>query len=266
MQLSLVGKVALITGGSKGIGKSIAKALARSGARVAICARGIRDLEQTSAEIASETETECFAVQADLGSLEGCRTFVSTVVDRYDRADVLVCCANVLSDRGGTFSTITDEEWVSHMNLKFFSAVRCAREVLPHMQQRKWGRIVIISGMATRLVRMRAMDNGPICGALANFGKQLAAQVVRDGIRVNTIHPDFTKTDLLMSFLGREAAARKVPLQEVVDEMAQKMPIGRLIEPEEIAHLAAFLCTELADAITGQSIAVDGGAAMSVHY
>ena len=108
MELSLSGKVALITGGSKGIGKSIAKTLARSGARVAICARGIRDLEQTSAEIASETGTECFAVQADLGSLEGCRTFVNRVVDRYGRADVLVCCANVLSDRGGTFST---NEW-----------------------------------------------------------------------------------------------------------------------------------------------------------
>ena len=114
------------------------------------------------------------------------------------------------------------------MNLKFFSAVRCAREVLPYMQRKKWGRVVIISGMATRLVRMRAMDNGPICSALANFGKQLSAQVVRDGIRVNTIHPDFTRTELLISFLKREATARNVPLEDVVAEMAQKMPIGRL--------------------------------------
>lgn len=266
MDLDLAGKVALVTGGSKGIGKSIAKRLARSGANVAICARGKSDLEDTSREIASETGRECLGVQADLGSLDDCQRFVTAAVDRFGGADILACCANVLSEKGGTFSTIADDEWVSHMNLKFFSAVRCAREVLPYMQRKKWGRVVIISGMATRLVRMRAMDNGPICSALANFGKQLSAQVVRDGIRVNTIHPDFTRTELLISFLKREATARNVPLEDVVAEMAQKMPIGRLIEPDEIAHLVAFLCTDLADPITGQSIAVDGGAAMSVHY
>ena len=266
MDLDLSGKVALVTGGSKGIGRSIAKRLAKSGANVAICARGKSDLEKASREIASETKRECLAVQADLSSLDDCRRFVIACVNRFGRADILACCANVLSEKGGTFSTIADEEWVSHMNLKFFSAVRCAREVLPYMQKQKWGRVIIISGMATRLVRMRAMDNGPICGALANFGKQLAAQVVRDGIRVNTIHPDFTRTELLMAFLTREATARNIPLDDVVAEMAQKMPIGRLIEADEIAHLVAFLCTDLADPITGQSIAVDGGAAMSVHY
>lgn len=266
MDFDLSGKVALVTGGSKGIGKSIAKRLARLGADVAICARGEHDLDKTSREIASETQRKCLAVQADLSSLADCQRFVKTTVERFGRADILACCANVLSEKGGTFATIADEEWISHMTLKFFSAVRCAREVLPYMQRQKWGRVVIISGMATRLVRMRAMDNGPICSALANFGKQLAAQVVRDGIRVNTIHPDFTRTELLMSFLTREATARNVPLDDVVAEMTQKMPIGRLIEPDEIAHFVAFLCTDLADPITGQSIAVDGGAAMSVHY
>ena len=149
------------------------------------------------------------------------------------------------------------------MNLKFFSAVRCAREVLPYMQRKKWGRVVIISGMATRLVRMRAMDNGPICSALANFGKQLSAQVVRDGIRVQHNSPGLHANRATHLFLKREATARNVSLEDVVAEMAQKMPIGRLIEPDEIAHLVAFLCTDLADPITGQSIAVDGGAAMS---
>lgn len=266
MNFNLSDRVALVTGGSKGIGKSIAMTLAKSGAKVAICARGQENLNHTAKEISSQTGRECISVQADLGALEGCKRFVSTAAEHFGRIDILVCSANFLSEKGGTFTSISDEEWVSHMNLKFFSAVRCAREVVPHMQKRKWGRIIIISGMATRLVRMRAMDNGPICGALANFGKQLAAQVVREGIRVNTIHPDFTRTELLMSFLQREADARKVSLDEVVKEAASKMPIGRLIEPEEIAHFAGFLCSDWADAITGQSVAVDGGAAMSVHY
>jgi len=110
------------------------------------------------------------------------------------------------------------------------------------------------------------MDNGPTCAAMTNFGKQLAAQVVGQGIRVNTILPDFTRTDLLMAFFQREATARGTSLDAVVKDLSSKMPIGRLIEPEEIAHLATFLCSDLADAITGQTIAVDGGAAMSVHY
>ena len=95
--------------------------------------------------------------------------------------------------------------------------------------------------MATRLVRPTGIDNGPICAALANFGKQLAGQVVRYGIRVNTIHPDFTNTQLLMAFFTREASSRGISLEEIKDEKAKGMPIERLIEPEEIAGLAAFL-------------------------
>ena len=152
------------------------------------------------------------------------------------------------------------------MNLKFFSATRCARDVLPHMQKNKWGRIIIVSGMATRLVRMVRMDNGPICAALTNFGKQLAAQVIRDGIRVNVIHPDMTRTHRLMTLLEYHAKARNMTIAEVEREKQANFPLGRFIEPEEIAYLVSFLCSDLADAITGQSIAVDGGAAMSVHY
>ena len=266
MDLKLAGKAALVAGGSKGIGKSIAMALAKEGVDTAICARSEADLKRASDEISSASGRACHPIAGDLSTAEGCGRFVQRAVECLGRADILVCSANYLSDKGGTFTSISDEGWVSHMQLKFFSAVRCAREVVPHMQRRRWGRVLIISGMATRLVRLRAMDNGPICAALTNFGKQLAAQVAGDGIRVNTIHPDFTRTELLMAFFNREAQARGVPVEDVVKEMSAKMPIGRLIEPEEIAAFAAYLCSPFADAITGQSIAVDGGAAMSVHY
>jgi 3-oxoacyl-[acyl-carrier protein] reductase len=266
MDLNIRGRVALVAGASKGIGKSIALALGAEGADTAICARTETQLRSASQEIANATGRVCLPVPADLSTEDGCRHFVAKAVERFGRADILVCCANHLSETGGTFKTISDETWQSHMELKFFSAVRCAREVVPHMKRANWGRIVIVSGMATRLVRMHAMDNGPICAALTNFGKQLAAQVVADGIRVNTIHPDFTRTELLMAVFQREADARGVPLAEVAEELSRKMPIGRLIEPREIASLVAYLCSDLCGAITGQSIAVDGGAAMSVHY
>ena len=139
MDLDLSGKVALVTGGSKGIGKSIAKRLARSGANVAICARGKSDLEKTSREIASETEAGVPCRPS--GSRIARR--LSTVRNRGGRPLRPGRHPCLLRQRavgkGGTFSTIADDEWVSHMNLKFFSAVRCAREVLPYMQTKKMG-------------------------------------------------------------------------------------------------------------------------------
>ncbi len=266
MKLNLEGRAALVTGGSKGIGKSIAMALAGAGVDTALCARGKEGLERARDEIASATGRKCVAVQGDLSANEDCKRVVKAAAERLGRLDILICSANALADKGGTFETIPDEQWVAHMDLKFLSAVRCAREAVPHMASRKWGRIILVSGMSVRLVRARAMDNGPTCAAMTNFGKQLAAQVVGQGIRVNTILPDFTRTELLMAFFQREATARGTSLDAVVKDLASKMPIGRLIEPEEIAHLATFLCSDLADAITGQTIAVDGGAAMSVHY
>lgn len=241
MNLNMTGKVALITGGSKGIGKSIAMALAAEGVDTAICARNSTDLAIASEEISAASKRICLPVSSDLSTVEGCRHFVDAAVERFGRADMLVCAANHLSDRGGTFESTPDEDWLSHMELKFFSAVRCAREVMPHMKRRKWGRIVLISGMATRLVRMRAIDNGPICAAMTNFGKQLAAQVAGDGVLVNTIHPDFTRTELLTGYMKKEAQARGVPLQVVVDELVAKTLTGRLIEPEEIANFVTFL-------------------------
>jgi 3-oxoacyl-[acyl-carrier protein] reductase len=265
MNLDLAGKTALITGGSKGIGRSIALALAREGVDVAINARGKDDLERTRSEVAA-TGRKCIAIPGDMTLNEECKRVVRTAAERLGRLDILVCSANYLPDEGGTFATIPDEQWVKHMDLKFLSAVRCSREAVPHMASRKWGSVIMVSGMSTRLARIRAMDNGPTCAAMTNFGKQLATQVVGQGIRVNTILPDFTRTELLMAFFQREATARGVSLEEVVKDLGAKMPIGRLIEPEEIAHLAVFLCSNLADAITGQSIAVDGGAATSIHY
>lgn len=266
MDLHLTGRVALVTGGSKGIGRSIALTLAREGADVAICARGEAALEKTAQEISSTTGRRCLPVQADLSVAEDCARFVQTAVDHFGRADILVCCADRLGVTGGTLFTIPDEEWVYQMNLKVFSVVRCARAVVPHMQKSRWGRIVIIGGMATRLVRLRNMELGPVCAALANFGKQLAAQVIGDGIRVNVVHPDMTQTAMLATLLAQHAQARRVCLAEMEQETAAKLPLGRLLEPEEIAPVVAFLCSDVAGAITGQSLAVDGGAAMSVHY
>jgi 3-oxoacyl-[acyl-carrier protein] reductase len=264
MDLGLSGRVALITGGSKGIGRAIALALAAEAVDTAICARDRAALDATAAEV-HDRGRRCLSVQTDLSDDAGCRRFVETATAHFGRADILVCCANSPGPSGG-FTEIPDARWLSHMAIKVHSAVRCARAVLPLMRANRWGRIILVGGMATRVVRPLTMDNGPTCAALTNFGRQLAAQVIQDGIRVNSIHPDLTRTPLILDRLAREAATRSVSVAEVEREATAALPLGRLIEPEEVAHLAVFLCSELAGAITGQSLAVDGGSAGAVFY
>jgi 3-oxoacyl-[acyl-carrier protein] reductase len=266
MKYTLDHRVALVTGGSSGIGKSIAENLAIDGANVAICARGKEKLEATAHEIYKSSGTQPLIVQEDLSVYEGCQRFVNKSFKHFGRIDILICCANTPPQMGGNFFAITDEEWTSHMNIKFFSAVRCSREVIPYMRKDKWGRIIFISGMGTRSVRLYTMDNGPICAALTNFGKQLSAQVIGDGIRVNTILPNMTRTERLMKSLKLRPKANERSLEEIEKEEIGKLPIGRFLEPEETAHLVTFLCSDLADGITGQTIAIDGGSSPCVYY
>ncbi len=266
MDFGLTARAALVTGGSKGIGRSIALALALEGADVAILARGAEDLERTAREIRDATGRLCVTVQGDISSLQDCRRFVETAAERLGRADILVHCANTPSTATGTLLTIPDEEWVHHINLKFLGAVRCCREVVPHMQRIGWGRIVLIAGMSARRVSGNRMDNGAVCAALSNFGTQLAAQVIRDGIRVNVVHPQSAMTPRKVTDILSAARLRGVTPEEVERELVAKLPRGRFLQPEEVANLVVFLCSDLSDAITGQSIGIDGGAAKGVYY
>jgi len=264
MDLGLKGKVALITGGSSGIGKSIALALAREGVSIAICTPFKKELEEAAREISSSTGRQVLPVEADMTVLEDVQRFVNTSATHFGRIDILAYSANIPG--GGTFAQISDEDWCHHLNLKLLGCIRCAREVIPHMQKTHWGRIIIISGMSARIIRPTAVDNGPICGALSNFGKQLANEVAPDGILVNTIHPDATNTPRLQHRVARIVSTQGITAEEVMEQMAKRVPIGRLIEPEDIANLALFLCSQHASAITGQSIAVDGGGGTSINY
>ncbi len=264
MDLELQGRTAAITGGSMGIGKGIALALAGEGVDVAICARHKEPLEEAAKEITKTTGRRVVPLQADMTDLEQVKAFIAKSAEAFGRLDILVYCAN--SPGGGTFADITDEAWQRHLDTKLLGCVRCVREVIPHMRRNQWGRIVIISGMAARITRPYAVDNGPVCAALANFGKQVAGEIARYGIRVNTIHPDGTMTPRLSFRMEKNAKLRGISVEEVMKEEKAKFPIGRLLQPEDIAHVALFLCSKWADPITGQSIAVDGGSAAAIIY
>ena len=172
--------------------------------------------------------------------------------------DILV--NNAAGSGLGALSELTDEDWLRHLDVKLIGYVRCAREVIPHMKQKNWGRIVNIGGAAAR--GGGGYASGAANSAVVNFSKKLSDEVAAYGITVNAIHPGTTRTQR-----REHAAARKgMTLDELVREQIKRIPIGRLIEPEEIAYTVLYLVSAKAAAVTGQVLGVDGGSTRGIYY
>jgi NAD(P)-dependent dehydrogenase (short-subunit alcohol dehydrogenase family) len=263
MELGLNGRVALVTGGSKGIGRAAAIALAREGVNLAICARGPADLESAASDI-REFGVDALAVPANIIDPTEILAFVAAAARHYGRVDILV--NNAVTSTQNSFDALSDEEFRHHIEVKLMGYIRCARAVLPHFRRSRWGRIVNIAGMTARIVTDLRMTNGLVNSAITNFTKHLSEQVARDGITVNALHPGYTRTPRLHDSFQRLAELETLPLEEVRTRRLKEIPIGRFIEPDDIANLVIFLCSEAASAITGQAIAVDGGSGRSINY
>ncbi len=260
----LEGKVALVTGGSKGIGKATAGALAREGCAVAICARGETDLQAAAAEISDATGAHVIPIRADMTVPEDISDLVQEAVAELGKLDILVNNAvNSASDRA---SQIPDEVILNHITTKIMGYIRCARECVPHMIAAGGGRIINIGGMAARNSSPTNPGSGVTNSAMSNYSKALSDDVASDGILVNCIHPGSTRTERYLGLVAERAARNNTTSHEELAQSVAEIPIGRMVEPDDIANLAAFLCSDLAAAITGQTIAVDGGGGRGVHF
>ena len=258
MEIGISGKVAIVTGGSEGIGKAIATQLAAEGVRTVIAARKVENLKRAAAEIASATKGEVLPVQADVANLDAVEKLVAGAVSAFGGVDILV--NNAAGSGSGALSELTDEDWLRHLDVKLIGYVRCAREVIPHMKQKNWGRIVNIGGEAAR--GNGGYASGAANSAVVNFSKKLSDEVAAYGITVNAIHPGTTRTQR-----REHAAARKgVTLDELVREQIKRIPIGRLIEPEEIAYTVLYRVSAKAAAVTGQVLGVDGGSRQKADH
>ncbi len=254
MDLGLKGKFALVTGGSMGIGKAAALALAAEGCRIAIGARGREALDAAAAEIGGGT----LAVQVDCTKPADIRRMVDEVVARFGRIDVLV--NSVGSAKSGNFLELADEDWRSSLDLKLYGIVHTCREVVPHMRRQRWGRIVNVIGHRGRQPETQAMPAGVANAGLINFTKALGDEVVRDGILVNGVSPCPMETRRLDYMVQAKAAMMGISEEAARDEFLHDIPIGRFARPEEIAPLIAFLASERNSYISGTTIAIDGGA------
>lgn len=263
MDFSLSGRVALITGGGRGIGRSVALTLADHGVDIALCGRTPETLASTAEEIRARG-VRAFPIQADVSELAEIRNFVAQAHQQAGRIDILV--NNAVSSLSAPFDEQTDDHWRHHIDVKLMAYIRSAREVLSTMKDQRWGRIVNIAGMTARIVAPNRITNGVVNAGVADFTKQLANQVAACNVTVNCVHPGATQTERQTAGLQRRAADAGISLQEMTERAIAEIPLGRLILPADIANAVLFFCSPLADAVTGQSIAVDGGSAMSVNY
>jgi NAD(P)-dependent dehydrogenase (short-subunit alcohol dehydrogenase family) len=264
MDMGLQNKVAIVTGGSLGIGRATAMVLAEEGVDMAICARGMEALEEAASDIRSKTGRKVVPIRADMTVPEDIKSMVATAVAEFGGVDILV--NNAVNSRAALFMELEDADWMNHITTKVMGYIRCAREIIPHMQRRGGGRIINIGGSAARGVSDRAMSNGITNSGVSNLAKNLSDQFAKDGILVNCIHPGATRTPRLVGNWESLQRDTGVPVEQTERNTAANIPIGRLIGPEEIAYMILFLCSNKADAITGQTIAIDGGAARGIFY
>ncbi|MGH2363072.1 MAG: SDR family NAD(P)-dependent oxidoreductase, partial [Chloroflexota bacterium] len=265
MDLGLGGKVAIVTGGSRGIGKAIALELASEGADVALVSRTLAPLQSTAAELATATGRAVVAFAADTGSDVAVQVMVAAVMQRFGRIDVLVNCAAV---PGTTVALPLDElsepPFHEQMNVKVLGYLRCIREVAPHMIAAGGGRIVSISGMAAR--QPISIIGSTRNAAVVAMTKAVAVQLAPHGIAVNVVHPGSTLTERYDAQVREAMASQGISRAEAERRRFDPNLIGRVVVPKEVAQVVAFLASARAAAITGEVIATAGGTPGVIHY
>ena len=266
MDLELAGKRAVVTGGSRGIGKAIARTLAEEGVSIVIASRGKKSLEFTAEELSRETGSSVTGVVADTGSDDSVQNLIGEAKNILSGVDILV---NSAARPGGqsavpTLSEITTDEFNDHMNVKVMGYLRCAREVAPLMVEQRWGRIINISGMASR-------NSGTVVGSMRNVAvtamtKNLADELGPLGINVTVVHPGMTRTEATEGVITRRAKSTGLSEAEVEHQMAEGNSVKTIIDASDIAYVVTMLASPRSIAINGDVIAAGGGVGTSIYY
>ncbi len=272
MDLGLQGKHAIVTGGSRGIGKAIARELAREGVDVAIVARNQGDLEATARELASATNRRIVPLAADVTSKEQVDHMVAEAARQLGGLHILVNSGSAPGGSAtatGPIETVIDEDLIEDFNVKYVGALRCSRAVIPFMKTAGWGRIINISGGNAR--NAGNLSGGARNAGLVHMTKTLAVQLGRHGITVNCIHPGTTRTERTPSLLAARATQLGVSPEEAErQDFAPDSPRGnaicRMVDASEVGFVAVFLASEKAWAVSGELVAAGGGAGRSVYY
>jgi NAD(P)-dependent dehydrogenase (short-subunit alcohol dehydrogenase family) len=265
VDLQLRGKRAVVTGGSRGIGRAIAEALAREGCDVVACARGEEALVEATERISARTGRRVVPVVADTSQAADVEALIDTAARSLGGVDILVNNAAAVGGRGAADTLLGGDESIlrSDFDTKVLGYVRTARAAARFMVDQGWGRILLISGLATRIAA--GMSGGMRNAAVTNLGVSLANELGPHGITVNTLQPGAVETEALSARLEAMARSQNVDVQTLREQVARSNAIHRIVTPRDIAEVAVFLASPLSAAITGESISVGGGSP-NVYY
>ena len=257
MDSGLKNRVAIVAASSQGIGRATAEGFAEEGCRVAMCARNEATLTQAAEAIRRRYGVEVLAEAFDVTQAPAVRGFVEKVAARFGGVDI--CVTNAGGPPAKGFLAASNDEWQRALELNFLSTVYFAQEVIPHMQKKKWGRIVTITSIATKQPVADLVLSNAVRAAVVGLVKSLANEFGKDGILVNNVGPGYTATDRLKDLAASRSKATGKTQQEIFEGWAADAPLKRLGEPREVADTIVWLASERASYITGQTILVDGG-------
>jgi 3-oxoacyl-[acyl-carrier protein] reductase len=257
MDMGLKGKVAIVAASSLGIGRATAEAFAAEGCKVAMCARNPAALTAAAEKIEKQYSVEVFHQTLDVTDAQAVHDFVAAVVTKFGAADI--CVTNAGGPPAKGFLAASVEDWRKAVDANFMSTVYFAREVIPHMQRKRWGRIITITSITTKQPVADLVLSNAVRAGVVGLVKSLANEFGKDGILVNNVGPGFTATDRLKELAKSRSAASGIAEKDIVDGWAADAPLRRLGEPGEVADTIVWLASERASYVTGQTVLVDGG-------
>ena len=262
MDLGVSGRVAVIGGGSKGLGRACADSLAQEGANLVICSRNAQELESAAADIRAATGVEVLAVPGDLSQLQDIQRLVQSAVDHFGRLDIVV--ANSGGPPSGRATDTPEETWSQSIDMALNFFIRMGREATPHMRQQKWGRVCnILASTVYQPIDNLVTSGVTRMGAVA-YAKSLADETGRDNVLVNNVAPGFLMTERMRHVFETRSADTGQDLETVLEAGASRIPVGRFGRPEELGDFVAYLCSDKNTYVTGTTILVDGGVVRSV--
>jgi 3-oxoacyl-[acyl-carrier protein] reductase len=263
MDLGLRDRVAIVGASGQGLGKAVALALAREGAKLTICARTTAKIDAAADEIRAAMGVEVLARAVDVTEADAVRGLVEETRQRFGHIDI--CVTNAGGPPSKRFAETSVDDWISAVNLNLMSTVFFAREVLPIMQKQRWGRFLTITSVAVKQPIDGLILSNSVRSAVSGLVKSLANEYGRYNVTVNNLCPGYTRTERLAELAAYVAASGNATREQIERGWTDQIPLGRLAEVEEFASVVAFLASQRASYVTGTSIAVDGGLVRGIY-